>query len=146
MKICLACSIGGHLTQMFRLMPAFEGHDTYFVTFEGETSKDLEHVYFIKDWKRNPLMFFVNFFQSLDILLKEKPDVIVSTGAGIAIPTCYLGKLFGKKIIFIESFSRIKRRSATGKTIYPIADLFLVQWKSLLKEYGDKAKYKGAVF
>jgi len=58
----------------------------------------------------------------------------------------YLGGFLGKKIVFIESLSRVKNPSLTGKFLYPISDLFLVQWKSLLKKYGSKAKYGGKVF
>jgi beta-1,4-N-acetylglucosaminyltransferase len=72
--------------------------------------------------------------------------VIISTGAGVAVPTCFLGKfLFKSKFIFIESFCRIKEPSLSGKLIYPIADLFFVQWKNLLNFYGKKAIYRGSV-
>jgi beta-1,4-N-acetylglucosaminyltransferase len=80
------------------------------------------------------------------ILLKERPDVVISTGGGeIAIPFCYAGKLMGAKVVFIETLARVTTRSAAGKLIYPIADLFLVQWESLLKLYGSKAQYWGNV-
>ena len=80
------------------------------------------------------------------ILRKEKPDLILSNGAEIAIPTLYVGKLFGVKIIFIESWCRVNKPSTTGKVIYPISDMFLVQWESLLSKYGSKAEFQGGVF
>ena len=84
------------------------------------------------------------FYSCLRILIKEKPHVIISTGGGSTIPLCYWGKLLGAKIIYIESMARINHPSGTGRIIYPISDLFLVQWKSMLKFY-RKAMYKGQV-
>jgi beta-1,4-N-acetylglucosaminyltransferase len=149
LKICLACSPGGHLTQMQRLMPAFEGKDYFFVTFKSDYSRHLERAYLL-DYKlgyiRERLTWLKTIFVALRILLRERPDVVISTGGGeIAIPFCYAGKLLGAKVIFIETLARITTRSGAGKLIYPIADLFLVQWETLLKKYGKKAQYWGSV-
>ena len=75
--------------------------------------------------------FIVLFFQTLVILLKEKPDVVISTGALATVPVCLLAKLFKKKLIFIESFSKITSPTITGKLMYRYADLFLVQWEDM---------------
>ena len=149
MKICLACSPGGHLTQMQRLMPAFEGRDYFFVTFKSDYSRHLERAYLI-DYRlgyiRERLTWLKTIFIAFRILVKERPDVVISTGGGeIAIPFCYVGKLMGAKVIFIETLARVSTRSAAGKLVYRIADLFLVQWETLLKEYGRKAQYWGSV-
>ena len=149
MKICLACSPGGHLTQMQRLLPAFEGKDYFFVTFKSDYSRHLERAYLI-DYRlgyiRERLTWLKTFFVAFRILLKERPDVVISTGGGeIAIPFCYVGKLLGAKIIFIETLARVTTRSAAGRHVYRIADLFLVQWETLLKQYGKKAQYWGSV-
>ena len=78
--------------------------------------------------------------------MKEKPDIIVSDGGGeIAVPFCYIGKILGSKIIFIESLAKITTPTAAAKFINPIADLFLVQWKILLNKFGKKAKYWGSI-
>lgn len=149
MKICLACSPGGHLSQMQRLMPAFEGNEYFFVTHRSEYSRHLENAYFIgykEGYIRERITWLKTIFIALRILLKERPDVVVSTGGGeIAIPFCYAGKLLGARIIFIETLARVTTRSAAGRLIYPIADLFLVQWESLLKQYGKKAQHWGNV-
>jgi UDP-N-acetylglucosamine:LPS N-acetylglucosamine transferase len=79
------------------------------------------------------------------ILLRERPDVLISLGAEIAIPFFYLAKLFNIKTLFIESWCRISTLSKTGKLLYPIADEFWVQWPQLLSVAGPKAHYKGAV-
>lgn len=149
MKLCLVCSHGGHFVQMMRLLDAFKGHDYFIVTFQSEGTNHLENAYFVKfeGWDlKGKLLLTKTIFSSLKILIHEKPDIIITTGAGeIAVPFCYVGKLLGIKIIFIDTLSRITTPSAAGRLIYPIADLFLVQWKSLLKEYGPKAKYWGQV-
>jgi len=148
-NICIACSAGGHLTEILQIRDAYEKYNRFYITFERENSKELaerEKVYFVEDPERSIKNLIKCIFQSFKILLKEKPKVILSTGAGVAVPTCFISKIFFKtKIIFIESFCRIDKPSLTGKLIYPIADLFFVQWKKLLKKYGDKAIYKGAV-
>jgi len=149
MKICLVCSAGGHLSQMQRLFPAFEGRDYFFVTHTAESSKHLKPAYFI-DYKhgyvRERLTWLKTIFIALRILRNERPDVVISTGGGeIAVPFCYVGKLLGAKVILIESLTRVTTKSAAGRLVYPIADLFLVQWESLLKLYGKKAQYWGNV-
>jgi len=138
MKLCLASSPGGHLTEMSFLEPLFKKYDHFFVTAEGPNTASLqkrEKVYLVVNSKRNPLKLVKNFFQSFRVLLKEKPDVIISTGAGVAVPTCFLGKFMGSKIIFIESFCRIENPAFSSKLVYPISDLFIVQWKRMLKYY-----------
>jgi polysaccharide biosynthesis protein len=79
------------------------------------------------------------------ILLKKKPDIIISTGALVTYPICLLGKILGKKIVYIESFARVDKASLTGKLMYKIADLFIVQWKELLNIYPN-AVYGGGIF
>ena len=79
------------------------------------------------------------------IFFKVKPQVIVTTGAGCVIPMFVLGKIFRKKLIFIETFSRTDSKTITGKICYPMADVFIVQWKVLLNLY-PKAKYFGPIY
>ena len=148
MKLCLTCSAGGHLSELTQLMPAFDKHAYFFVTDHRIDSEELaktQHTYFVTCPRRNPLKLLHNFFQSLRIFLKEKPDVIVSTGADTAFSTCILARLFGKKLVFIESFARIYEPSLSGKIFYPLANLFLVQWEENLKFF-PKATYWGGVF
>jgi UDP-N-acetylglucosamine:LPS N-acetylglucosamine transferase len=147
LKICLACSAGGHLTQLLQLSDLWKNYEHFYLTFKSKSSLNLtEKTYYIKNPKRNPILFLLASVQSLSIFLIEKPQVVITTGAGVAIPISLISKVFRKKLIFIESFSRVKTPSATGKFLYFFADLFLVQWKPLLKKYGSKAQYEGAVF
>ncbi len=147
-KICLACSPGGHRLQILQLKRIYKKYNHFFLTFKEHTTKNLsknENVYFIVNPKRNLIASFISFFQSLYIFLLEKPDIIISTGAGVTIFICYLAKFFMKKVIYIESFSRVTEPSFAGRLAYPISDLFIVQWEPLLKFYKN-AVYGGSIF
>jgi beta-1,4-N-acetylglucosaminyltransferase len=145
MKICLTCSHGGHLTEILQLMDAFKGHDIFFITYEGARSKELFPKYTIKNLGDSPVKFLMSIPIIFRVLIKEKPDLIISTGSEIALPVFYVGKLLGIKTMFIESLCRIKGPSLTGRLIYPVSNVFLVQWKELLDKYGKKAQYWGNV-
>ena len=79
------------------------------------------------------------------VLREQRPDVVVSTGSEIAIPVFYLAKLLGMKTVFIETCSRVQMPTGTGRLVYPISDVFLVQWPEMLSSYGPKAQYKGGL-
>ncbi len=145
MKICLVCSHGGHLAEMLHLQEAFEGHETFFITYDSVRTRELERKYLLKNIGKNPLLMAYALFFIFRILRKEKPKLIISTGAEIAIPTFYLAKLFRIKTIFIESWTRVLQPTGTGRIVYPVSDVFLVQWERLLPRYGKKVKYEGAI-
>ena len=148
MKICCASSSGGHLTELLRLEKAFQGKSHYFVIDRRRGISQLragEKAFFVECPRRNALKLLKNFFQSIKIFFAENPDVVISTGADTAIPTCLIAKLFGKKIVFIESYCRIMEPSLSGKMMYPLADLFLVQWEEN-KKFFPKAEFCGSVF
>ena len=146
MKIALVCSHGGHLTEMQYIKEAFQGHDIFFVSYDSVRTRNLPNQkYLIDNIGKNPIKMGIAFFKFLKIFTTERPDIVVSTGAEIAIPALYIAKIFGAKTIFIECWCRVKTPSAGGKMVYPVADIFLVQWPSLIKIYGKKAQYHGAV-
>lgn len=129
-----------------------EENDAFFVTEEGGQIHDAglnAQFYCVPQINRREKDFkkkFIRLFKTARaILKKEKPDVIITTGALAAFPFCLIGKLMRKKIIYIETFARVNGKSLTGKLVYPFADLFLVQWEELLKLY-PKAKYVGGIF
>jgi UDP-N-acetylglucosamine:LPS N-acetylglucosamine transferase len=148
MKLALVSSHGGHLTEMMMLAPAFKGHEHFRVTCRCARTEVLaanETVYLISNVGTNVWLMVLTFLQAFYILLKENPDIVISTGAEVAVPFSWVGKLLGAKVIYIESWCRIRTRSRTGPLVYPVADLFLVQWPTLLKQYGRRARYKGSV-
>lgn len=146
MKIALVCSHGGHLTELLFLMDAFKDHEIFFVTYNNFRTNNLHYTtYLLENIKTSPIKMLKAFFKIFKIFQKEEPDIIISTGSEIAIPAFIVAKIIRKKTIFIESWCRVKTKSATGKIIYFISDEFLVQWPQLLKIYGNKAKFRGAV-
>lgn len=139
MKVCFITSSGGHLTHLIQLKEWWKDKERFWVTFEKEDSKSI-----LKDEKkywcyfptnRNIKNLIKNAFLAVRILFKEKPDLIVSTGAAPAIPFFYLGKLFGAKVVYIEVYDRIEKPTITGKVVYPISDLFILQWEEQKKFY-----------
>ena len=92
-----------------------------------------------------PFKLLYNCFKSLYIYLKFRPKYIVSTGAHTAGPMCCIGKIFGSKIIYIETFANSKTKSATGSIVYKFADLFIVQWEDMLELY-PKATFGGWIY
>jgi beta-1,4-N-acetylglucosaminyltransferase len=146
MKIALVCSHGGHLTELIYLSEAFQEHDTFFITYDNFRTRVLEDPkYLLENIGTNPLKMTKSFYQIFKAFLKEKPDIIISTGSEIAIPAFILAKFFRIKTMFIESWCRVKTKSGTGRIVYYLSDDFLVQWPQLLEVYGNKAKYEGAV-
>jgi UDP-N-acetylglucosamine:LPS N-acetylglucosamine transferase len=152
-KVLFISSLGGHLTQLLQLKPLFEEYDYHIVTEKSIITEDLSKQYrmsFLMYGARNyPFKYIFklsyNFLTSLYYFLRERPDVIVTTGAHTAVPICYIAKLFGKKVVFIESFAKTSTPTISGKMVYPIADLFIVQWQSMKKHY-PKAVYGGSIY
>lgn len=148
MKICLTSSAGGQLLQILQLENVYKKYYYFFLTFRKTTTQSLarkEKVHFVIMPERNLLKILLSFLQSLIIFLKENPDIIISTGSGVTFPICFYAKIFGKKVIYIESFSRVSFPSFTGRLLYRISDLFIVQWRPLLRYYKN-AVYGGPIF
>jgi len=146
MKIALICSQGGHLIEMLCLIEAFKRQDLFFITYKNPTTEQLEYKrYLIENIGTSLSKMIKTFFQTFSILKKEKPDLIVSTGAEIAIPFYITAKLMRINTIYIESWCRVKTKSGTGRILYYISNVFLVQWPNMAKKYGKKAEYHGAV-
>lgn len=152
-KAIFIASSGGHLTQLLQLEQLFQKFDYLVITEKNEVNLTLAKKYntkFLTYCSRKkklsfPFLFIYNCFKSLIYLFKYWPKYIITTGAGTAVPLCILGKLFGRKVIYIESFARKNSRSLTGKILYPFSNLFIVQWEEMLELY-PKAKYFGPIY
>lgn len=149
MKICLVGSSGGHLTHLYMLKPFWENKDRFWVTFDKEDAISiLKNERFYKCYyptNRNLFNLIKNTWLALTVLIKEKPDVIISSGAAVAVPFFYIGKIMKMKLIYVEVFDRIDKATLTGKLVYPISDLFIVQWEEQKKVY-HKAINLGSIF
>ncbi len=147
-KICLACSAGGHLSEMLQLNEFYSKRKHFFITFKRADTESLakkEKVFFVKLPKRNPINTLKSFVQSFLILRKENPDLIISTGADVGVLVCIAGKVLGKKIVFIESFCRPIKPGISGRIAYLFANKFIYQWKEL-EPYYPKGTFGGSIF
>jgi UDP-N-acetylglucosamine:LPS N-acetylglucosamine transferase len=146
MKICLVCSGGGHLFSMWYLKEFWNSYDHFWVTFRSQDTISVlkeEKMYFSYfPTNRNIKNLIRNIFLAVKILKKEKPDVILCTGAGVCVPFIFIGKLLKIRTIFIELLTRCEDLSLSAKLIYPVVDHLIVQWPSLTIKY-KKAKFVG---
>jgi beta-1,4-N-acetylglucosaminyltransferase len=146
-KILIAASAGGHLTESLQLSSIWKNKNHFFISDKRINAISLskkEKVYFILPARRSYPKFIVSFLQSLYIILKERPSVIISTGAEIGYPSLLIGHYLGIKTIYIETLARINSPSLCGELSYGKVDHFYVQWKSSLKFF-PKAKYVGSL-
>ena len=151
-KICLISSSGGHFEQLLMLKKLENFYEVFVVTEKTKYNKQDNKInYYLVQINRKEILFLVkmiiNIFKSFFIFFKEKPDVIISTGALATIPMLFIGHIFKKKVIFFESFAKINSPTLTGKLIYNknISDLFYVQWKEMKKIY-PKSIFKGGIY
>jgi UDP-N-acetylglucosamine:LPS N-acetylglucosamine transferase len=155
-KILIHLGMGGHTSQMLRLInilgPNYQYE--YIVGKDDQTSikkiKFSGKIHIIKNPRlmkdKSLLKVFFNMFpttlRAFKILRSSRPKAIISAGPSQTIPLFWLAKLLRIKTIFIESWVRVHHKSQTGKLVYPVTDLFIVQWKTMKKVY-PKAVYAG---
>ena len=154
-KVLFISSCGGHLTELLQLESMFKNYDFHIITEKTKDSLSLKDkykdrldfmIYGTKDHMLTyPFKLLANCFLSLFYYIKYHPKYIVTTGVHTAGPICCLGKIFGSKIIYIETFANAHSKTATGRLIYKFADLFIVQWESMLEVY-PKATFGGGIF
>lgn len=152
-KVMFISSVGGHLTQMLELKSIFNDYDYVLITEKTDVTTNLKDKYKVdylmygsrQFWFRYIFVCLYNFFKTIYLFIKYRPKVIVTTGTHTAVVMCYLGWLFRRKIIFIESFAKRTSTTMSGRIVYPIATTFIVQWESMLEFY-PKAKYFGGIY
>lgn len=147
-KICLVCSSGGHLYQLYCLKDFWGTKEHFWVSFPTQDAEYLLNQE-IKYWayyptNRNIVNLIRNIGIAWHILRKERPDYVMSTGAGLAVPFIIIGRILNIKTVYLESITRNEELSLSGRLIYPIVDKFLVQWPELVIKY-KKAEYQGQV-
>jgi UDP-N-acetylglucosamine:LPS N-acetylglucosamine transferase len=128
-------------------MDAWPAECRLWVTFDKPDSRSLldgeRVVYAYHPTNRNMWNLLRNSLLAFRLMARNRPMAIVTTGAGIAVPFCYLGRLFGARVVYIESFSRIREPSLTGRLVHPVAHRFFVQWPELLDRF-PKAEFRGS--
>lgn len=147
MRICFVASHGGHLAEAMVIARGLRPrHEVFFVTDSDLPVGGDERVHRVAGFVSNPLKLPLCAWQIARILRKERPGALLSTGAEVALPSFLLGKLlFGLPTVYVECSARVSTPSRTGRLVYPLADLFLVQWEQLLGRYGPKAVYRGGL-
>lgn len=137
------------MVQAKQLAPVYEKYDHFYVTHKGGVAEEMQRtcrVRTVPDALRyNPWSWLKGVMTSLYVASIERPDIVITTGAGAVVFFCIFAKMFGAKLIFIESMAKVKRPTWTARMLYPFADLFLVQWPGLLKFF-PRAKYLGRLF
>lgn len=152
-KVMFISSVGGHLTQMLELKKIFNNYNYILVTEKTDVTTDLKNKYnvnFLKYGSRQYLLSYIfifsfNILKSFYLFFKYNPEVIITTGTHTAVPMCYIGWLFRKKVIYIESFAKRTSPTLSGRLVYPVATKFIVQWESMLEFY-PKAECWGSIY
>lgn len=146
--VCLAASAGGHLSQLLRLADGWQGHKVFYVSTldsVGDKLKRLGRYYITGECNReHPLRTLMVLTKCFRVILDEKPDVIVTTGAAPACLLCLVGKVFGAQIVWVDSIANVAKLSLSGRIIRPFANLFLTQWPELADKYTN-VEYAGCV-
>lgn len=147
-KLMVVASGGGHWIEMRRLMPAFEGLDRFYVSVDPGSAADVpaQRYYTMKDVSRfNPVGLFVLLLQLLRIILRERPQVVITTGSAPALVALTLAKyLLRARTIWIDSIANVGQLSSSGRMAGRVADVWLTQWPHLARE-PDGPRYWGAV-
>ncbi|MDI6449694.1 UDP-N-acetylglucosamine--LPS N-acetylglucosamine transferase [Anaerobaca lacustris] len=148
LKVCLVASAGGHLSQLLKIAGAWSGHAVCWITTTDVVRASLGdegNVHVVGECNRqHPLRVLAVFMRCMRILRKERPDVVISTGAAPGCMAVVLGHLGGAKVIWLDSITNVNRLSLSGRLVRPFADLFLVQWPQLARRYRG-VEYVGAV-
>ncbi len=147
-RVCLAASAGGHLTQLLSTKGAWDRHDVFIVTTRDLVKRSLRDfgcVYVVGECNRNyPLRIVKVLIKCIRITFHEKYDIVFSTGAAVGCIMCFLGKLRGARVIWLDSITNVEKMSLSGRLVRRIADLCLVQWPELVEKY-DGVEYMGSV-
>lgn len=154
-RVLFISSTGGHFSELLQLKSLFSKYDSYIITEKDKTNENYkkeygDKLYFLPYGTRSKIFSYIFkylflCFKTIYLFFKIRPKYIVTTGTHTAVPMCYLGKLFKCKIIFIETFANSKSKTLSGRMIYPIANLFIVQWEEMIKLY-PKAVYGGSIY
>ena len=147
-RVLFISSTGGHLSELLQLKDMFNRYDFLLMTEKVKSNLYLKDKYkgkvkYLVAGSKNtnklvyPFKLLFNSFKSLFIYLKFHPEYIITTGTHTAGPMCCIARIFGSKVIYVETFANMKTKTATGRLVYPISNLFVVQWESLTELYPD---------
>ena len=148
-EVLLVCSSGGHLLQLLALREAWEPFTRAWVSFDKSDVRSLlrdERVIFGRGPTNRSVTNLVrNAALAWRVLRRLRPQVMLTTGAGLAVPFAWLARLTGARVVYVESLTRIERPSLSCRLIAPAADRIYVQWPQLLAAV-PRARYAGSIF
>lgn len=145
-RLCLVCSPGGHFIQLWSLQEWWRDYSRFWVTGPGPAEDcllrdELRHLAHFPTNRHLPNLIR-NLVLAWRVLKKEKPSTLVSTGAGVALPFILAARLLGIRTIYLESLTRVKSLSLSGRLVAPFVDHLLVQWEGLARKH-KKAVWAG---
>jgi beta-1,4-N-acetylglucosaminyltransferase len=147
-SVLLVASSGGHLLELLALANQYESHRRRWVTFDKPDARVLltgESVTFAYGPTNRHLGNLLrNLVLAFWVIMRLRPDAVITTGAGVGVPFLYVARAFGKRAIYVESLARVDRLSLSGWLVYPVATHFFVQWPELSERY-RKGRYAGAI-
>lgn len=147
--VLLVASNGGHLLQLNQLRDMWAPEERHWVTFDKLDARSMlatESVtYAHHPTNRNIPNLLRNVLLAVRLLRRLRPRAVVTTGAGVAVPFCWVGRALGMQVIYIESFARVSQPSLTGRLVHPVANRFFVQWPGMVPHF-RKAEYRGALY
>lgn len=154
-RVLFISSTGGHFNELLQLEPLFKKYNYHIIVEKDKTNKNMKKKYgkrldYLPYGTRAKLFSYIFIFtwiiiKTIFFYIKYRPHVIITTGTHTAVPMCYLGHLFGSKVIFIETFANRRKPSLSGRMTYPISDMFIVQWEEMKKFY-PRAIDGGSIF
>ena len=138
-RVCLTASAGGHTSQLLKLSESWRGYDTFWITTTDVLRQKLQKygkVYLIGECNHeHPLRVILVVLRCINVILHERPDIVISTGAAAGCIVCFLSKLLCAKVVWLDSITNVERISLSGRMVRHISDLFLVQWPELADRY-----------
>lgn len=147
--VLLVASSGGHLLQLSQLKAQWPRELRSWVSFDTPDARSLldgeDVTWAFHPTNRHAGNLMRNLVLAGRVIRRTRPAAIVTTGAGVAVPFCYVGHLTGARVVYIESFARVSKPSLTGRLVHPVATAFFVQWPTLLDAF-PKARYEGQLF
>jgi len=150
-RTCFACSPGGHRAELLRAVDGIEFTDRFDATFRSDhddnsgTAPAPARIWYLCHPRRSPLRLLLNILQTLVMICRERPHLIISTGADVALATVVFGRLFGAKVIFIESAGSFGP-TLSGRLAYPFAHLFIIPWPEQRIAYPRAVIARGLLF
>jgi beta-1,4-N-acetylglucosaminyltransferase len=147
--LLLVCSSGGHLLQLFSLAGAWEDRPRLWITFDKSDARVLladervEHAF--GPTNRNIKNLLRNLRLAVTVLRRERPAAILTTGAGVAVPFAWIGRMLGVTVFYVESVTRIEELSLSGRLIRPVAKQVFVQWPELAAT-SPRLRFAGNLF